>query len=623
MTNTPIVPIVLSLIGRLRRDGEAYILPEGRLSLIEVEALRVLTNQTGAVFEGADDGIADNQEPKGLLESELENISQQPDAEAFQKTSGLDADLDLTAADFPGPEESDLRLCIDFGTAMSKAWAAGEEVDKSIPLNLGSTVGEADSFVLPSTIFITGSGRIFFGNAAERQYRQELHSGRQPFDNIKRILSEAEIGQDLNEVPVDKTIDPTSSGITKGDLLLLYLGWLTDHALKALHEAVCMEEGEITENEVTTLRSIRRRFAIPCFENAIDEISQGEARSVWVKAVLCDAMLKAQVIADTFGTQWEELCISDALPLIRTTHKIKSSQLEHLLAEQSTVREPIAAGASRFDDEISEQDQRSRRILLVIDAGAGTTDFAVFHAFVDPEWNDQRVRYALISPTVKMSRIAGNEVDAILRPLILRAAGINPDNGAPRSESDFSLIRNDLNSQIREIKQLLFAAVEVEYDLRPGIRGKIGIGDVLTDGSYKKRCAELIEIRRNIVSELFSAKSIEEVKQANMRFGKAMPIFVLLTGGSSSVPMLEEISSGGLDIDGAKFEFFKVKTLPDWIEKSERSFLDRIEKPYPQCAVAIGGTAPVLPIEIPELMEAVTSGPPGGWQVKRFQTQGL
>jgi hypothetical protein len=53
------------------------------------------------------------------------------------------------------------------------------------------------------------------------------------------------------------------------------------------------------------------------------------------------------------------------------------------LATIASVREPIAAGASLFDDELGELEilgntGPGRRYLLVIDAGAGTTDFAIF-----------------------------------------------------------------------------------------------------------------------------------------------------------------------------------------------------------------------------------------------------
>ncbi len=614
--------IVSSLLARFRRDGEAFVLPEGRISSIEMEAIRHLLTDGKPVVpttEHPADTIEKGDRARGPTEGNEEITTQNKKEYASPPETNLP---NLQAATAIGPEESDMRLCIDFGTAMSKAWAALDSIEKTLPLNLGKAAGGKDRFTLPSAIFISAGERVFFGDEAEAQHRQELDDGRRIFDNIKRILSETEVGLDLNEVPVDKTIDPTDAGITKGDLLVLYLGWLTDSALAALKRSIEEEHGKIDEAEDTMLRSIRRRFAIPCFENAVDELNNGETRSKWAKKVLSESMIKAQVAADSFRSGWDRIRLPDVLPTLRAIREIDTERFEHLLAECPTVREPVAAGASRFGDEMEQEIGQSRRILFVVDAGAGTTDFAVFQAFVDSEMEDG-VRYALITPTVKMCRIAGNEIDAILRPIFLTTAGINPNNGAPRSEGDFSLISRDLSSQIRMLKEILFFEGTVEYALRPGIRAKLDIETVLNDGTYKQRGEELLTIRQNIMRGVFSDDYLSKIKAANLRTGKPMPVHVLLTGGSASVPIIERLASGSLELNDAKFEFRRVRALPEWIENLERELLDQISDPNPQCAVAIGGSAPALPSELSDLKEVITPGPGGRWEVQRFQSQGI
>ena len=547
--------VISSLLGRLLQENEVFILPSGRLSAIEVDALRSLCgvpSQKPSMPYGTDKNTLTSGKKTHTHQTGTQGLGDNTEAPLS------DIKLVLTAADIAGPDEADMRLCIDFGTAMSKAWAAYDTIASPMVLNLGVAVGEGKGLPLPSTIFIAGSGRIFFGGAAERQHRQELETGRQRFDNIKRILSESEINQDLHEVPVENAIDPTGSGITKGDLLVLYLGWLTDHALKALREGAFAEVAEIDENDLLKLRSIRRRFAIPCFENAIEEKDGGEARSSWAMKVMKESMLRAQIIADTFSGRWDSISVVDVEKILFDVRKVDLSTFSHLLASRPTVREPIAAGASRFNDQIEEEEHRSRKFLLVVDAGAGTTDFAVFQIFSDPARLNEKVRYALIPSTVRMSRIAGNEVDAVLRPLFLLAGGLDPLSGAPRNEQDYSLIGRDLNSQMRDLKRILFSEGEVRFTFRPNVSGALTEDSVEQDSGYQGLGNKLLGIRDNLISTLFQNKAdfLDIVRERNSTSGGAMPIYVLLTGGSSTVPIISGLASGVFSMDGAKFQFF-------------------------------------------------------------------
>ena len=614
--------IISSLLGRLTEQFGVFVLPGGRLSSLEVAALTQLVGETGHV--GVTDEYAER--VSGLsadTEGAVEQGSGAKHGEVVHTPSEIS--LVLTSANVVGPNERDMRLCLDFGTAMSKAWAAYDSIAEPIVINLGEAIGEDEQLAVPSTIYIAGSGRLFFGGAAERQHRQEFHLGRQRFDNIKRVLSEAEIYQNLHEVPLDSSIDPTVSGVTKGDLLVLYLAWLTDHAIKALQESVCEEGEALEEEDLAKLRCIRRRFAIPCFESAVEETLGGAARSIWANGVMRESMLRAQIVADTLGDRWQELNMEVALPVLRAVRDVDLAGHAHLLASNASVREPIAAGASRFGDQIEEEEQRSRKFLFVVDAGAGTTDFAMFQVFVDPDRADEEVRYGLIPPSVKMSRIAGNEVDAILRPLFLQAAGIDPFSGAPRSPEDFLLIKQDLDYQIRESKQILFSEGETRYVLRPNVSGVLSWKQLKESADYRDLGRKLIEIRAKIMSDLFSNEEsfLRTVKTVNEASGKAAPIHVLLTGGSSTVPILADLAHGTTSVEGARFEFRKVRDLPMWVDRLDWDIRDLLEQPYRQCAVAIGGAAPLLPAEVQDLESPITPAPAGDWRLERFPTRGI
>jgi hypothetical protein len=189
--------------------------------------------------------------------------------------------LDLTAFRRRGPQPKAIRVCLDFGTAMSKAWATGEGAIETLPLLIGKAAG-GEGLTVPSSIFIGDNGRIYLGNESETQHRANIRVGRPRFDNLKRMLSEAEVNTDLGGVQLREGIDPTGSGLTGGDLLVLYFAWLTDLCEIALRDAVAATKGAISIGKAD-LRAVTRRFAIPCFESADGD--QGRVRAAWAKAL--------------------------------------------------------------------------------------------------------------------------------------------------------------------------------------------------------------------------------------------------------------------------------------------------------------------------------------------------
>jgi molecular chaperone HscA len=200
--------LVSSFLNRLHKEGDHFQIPGSTLSKDEVEAFSELAGVTVAL---------EVQQPASVV---------------------ADAKLNLTAFARPPIPEDTLRLCLDFGTAMSKSWACMSSSVATLPLVLGKQADGQAVLAVPSSIFITKAGTIFFGNAAERQHEAEIHTGRHRFDNIKRLLSEVAPDLNISEIPLTDGIDPTGSGLTKGDILVLYLAWLTDLTLKALADTI-------------------------------------------------------------------------------------------------------------------------------------------------------------------------------------------------------------------------------------------------------------------------------------------------------------------------------------------------------------------------------------------------
>jgi hypothetical protein len=524
-------------------------------------------------------------------------------------------ELDLAAFKRRGPASARIRLCLDFGTAMSKAWATGRGAIETLPLLIGKAAG-ADGLIVPSSVYIDDNGRIYIGYEAERQHRADARSGRPRFDNLKRMLSEAEVGTELKALPLREGIDPTDSGITGGDLLILYLAWLTDLSECALEEAITATKGGISVKK-SEIRAIGRRFAIPCFESTDGQ--QGQARYNWAQNVMIDALLRAQVLADSLRGKWVGLttwCVAD---LMRKLYALNVNRLRHLITNDCSVREPIAAGASRFDAVLGNRREPApvpiRQYLMVVDAGAGTTDFALFQAITPI--GESHPSYALLRKSVRMCRIAGNEIDAILRPLVLKACGVDP---AKLSADDFSYAAMDLDSQIREIKRNLFDRKSVTVDLRPNLSGTISLRTLLADSRMQKDGTDLVEMRNDILLSVFSLEQRDAIRIASG--GKPIQIYVLLTGGSCTIPIIGELAEGIVELDATQFRFTRVDRLPEWVDRLPRGTAQLLADVYPQCAVAVGGSVPALPIELRDLELAITPPHPGRRTLTRFPITG-
>ncbi|MGH7070454.1 MAG: hypothetical protein ACREFO_10620, partial [Acetobacteraceae bacterium] len=355
---------------------------------------------------------------------------------------------------------------------MSKAWATGKDESETLPLLLGTNSSGEPTPAVESAVFIGDDGRIYVGANASRQYRLNAGRGRRVYENIKRLLSDAEIGSNPYDWKLEPEIDPTGSGLSRGDLLVLYLAWLTSRGLEVLADIVKRSDLAITSG--ADLRSVRRRFAIPCFEDTYNDGS-GKSRATWARDFMRESLLRAQVLADTLTGRWEQLTVGQLAPLMKELRELDVAALKPLFAEDAAVREPVAAGASRFlSGGLREGGPDPRRpLLLVVDAGAGTTDFAMFQVATH---GDEGVGYALIRNSVRMSTIAGNTADSALKPLLLEACGINPKTGAPRSDDDFTFIRHDLDARIRDFKETLVRDGSIDVALRMNAAGRLSRG---------------------------------------------------------------------------------------------------------------------------------------------------
>ena len=126
----------------------------------------------------------------------------------------------------PDPPEN-IRLCLDFGTAMSKATLVSngeaEDDEEITVLRLGEYGDDIEDFKLVSAVYIDDDGKLWFGKDAEEYCGRDAPDGsRQVMDNIKHWLSLGQV-----DAEVDGKFNPTDIPVTYADVILAYLTFLT------------------------------------------------------------------------------------------------------------------------------------------------------------------------------------------------------------------------------------------------------------------------------------------------------------------------------------------------------------------------------------------------------------
>ena len=415
----------------LHHLAETMEIPPDRLAAAALE-------YANGVFGGTDgSGEADGAE--GEI-PDTENTAQDPDFPAAP-----------SAEPYTGP----IHLCLDFGTAMSKAFAWDRDSDKPMPLRIGRAAGEpASPYALNSTIFISRDGDVFFGQTAVNHAAAADPERHQAFQSIKDILTVGSM-TDLRE-PVSRPFNPGEHPISRKDVVALYLAFLTDSALLALRE-----------DHQEDSRNVPRSYTKPVFDQERDE---------WATDILNECAAVGQALADRFSGQWASgIPLDNLRKVIDATQA--STQEKHLVVESEVLPEPVAAFAGRVRNIVPEQSRR--RLMMVIDAGAGTTDFAMF-ARVESE--DGMLLFR-IKNSVTTIRIAGDSVDNALMDYLLQQANVG------EGHSRRGAVIADLRRDIRLIKEELFGNGSVTRQL---------VNDMKTEAQLDEfeECPAMVQLRK-------------------------------------------------------------------------------------------------------------------------------
>lgn len=461
-----------------------------------------------------------------------------------------DVTLMLEAVKSAEPSDKGVLLCLDFGTAMSKAFASTTD-GKHLDLELGKAAGK-QGYTLPSSVFIDDDGKAYFGFEAIERSGNLKEAGRERLDSIKSWLSLREEGS-LDGEMLSEAYNPTPFKLSEGDMIRIYLAFLTDMAGISLSEWTV--DGKVVG------RYVLRRFARPC--------GKSQRQAAWVDGLMKRLLAEAQVLADTFHRQWSGGISVGQIKAAIDALKALNQRPDHLIGEG--VPEPVAVAAGAVETSENRIDA-----YMVVDAGAGTTDFGLFFVMRNKSLDEPKVFQ--IPASIKGLNQAGDKVDQLLQAFIRAKESFDPTSTLGR------LVEADLRRRIRVQKEILFTTGKLDYILADSTVGSVTLDEFLKAPSVQQFTKRLEDGFR---------ESLESVDESYLNYLAMDPVRlqVILSGGSSKLTMISALASGYIEVNGKKIRRAAVDAAPEWMADES----DEMRTVYPQLAVAIGGAFDELP----------------------------
>lgn len=553
MENAAALAFLENLVERIERDAVGGKLKlDGVISEKEYHALGVAVVALGGTFEAVP--------PVPTAVSVLSDM-----VAPVLITSSVPLNLDSIAID--QPENPNVLLCLDFGTAMSKAFATDETDDNLVDLEIGKASGQAEPlYSLVSSIFVTNSGRILFGHRAVSESTHADAGNRRRFDSIKDILCK-DVVCDLDDAPLESAYNPTDVVLTKGDMVTLFLAYFTDMATSQLQTKGYS-------------RYVSRNFTRPVLP---------PDRAPWAEDQLRILLARAQVLADTLHGEWGNgLDITTAKHLLLKINNLE--ELPAFLVDEGVI-EPVAAVASRVRSFRCQRD--FRRLLMVVDVGAGTIDYALF---AEVHKTSLPIQVWEIPGSVQVLRQAGDAVDKLLRRFILKKADVTT------TDNDFQMIDAGLSLEIRQLKEQLFREKSTTFSLTNDRSGEIRLSEFLEQAGVK-------ELEKTIHEKF--AQCLNGVHQSWIEGLGGGGLAVVFTGGGATLPMVRSLDTPTVFVHGKQLQISASTQIPRWVQDD----FPELSGEFPQLAVAIGGASRSIPILAPMTFQEFGGLEAEGWTI--------
>ena len=552
--------LLKNLLTRLDADAAADR-PQfrGVVSDAEREALRVLLGGAGVSPPNppappVKPVVEPPEAPKPLEPVESPATAEPPEEEVPEEPSpAVELNLDALRPDISPPSE--WVLCLDFGTAKSKAFAAtdDDEDPELEPLPIGEDDEDLDGSVyeVSSCVWIDDDGRLFVGSEAVKRgmnYGAESAT-RRPLDSLKQEISQVDPVDGSAELQrrLPEEVDPTTT-LTYADAVTIYLAYLTDLAT-----------GAVARRLGTPY--VRRRFTVPCWQST---------QRGWAAELLGRSLLRAQLLADTFRGRWREgIPVEQVATAVRAAAAHDGELMALAAIESDDVTdwargtlEALGAASARMWRERSGRD-----LMLVVDVGAGTTDLSLFWVVQD---GGPHRAFPIVDGNSGI-RQAGDTLDRLLVEALLRKAGLGVDETGKRAR------RGLRRKGVRQMKERLFQLGSLTETL-------------VNDHEVTLSREEFIESEEvRSFEELIADKIqrlLEGVHESWEEAAAEKGITLVLTGGGCDLPMIMALKDRPWRLRERAVPFRVARRVPRTVE-------DRFDAPfirvYPRLAVAMGG----------------------------------
>ena len=452
----------------------------------------------------------------------------------------------------------DLLVCIDFGTSFSKSFACvedGGEIVDLIDLPIGAFGGSDNKLVTPSEMIID-DGTIYFGVHARKFIDDYQEPIERLIDSIKQYMTLGADVTHLARIKMEQVLDPDEV-FYRRDILLLYLAHLMSLTEMAL------EDRSYSVNA-------KRRFTHPAWSDQNRQRNEEEMRILMAEAV---------VLARHFGARLQEsLSVKEAREILDQLERVRNALPMHVIAE--AVREATAAGAGA----ILSLPEGSRKTYIVLDVGAGTTDVTACICVNNPDWD--RARVFEISSAAHAIKMAGNVLDSALLRLMLSKSI------AAVGSTEYGAAVASLTRDRRTNKERLFQSDSSSV-----------VAETPTGEALEVTLKEFLDYEP--VREFTGAIRTLIGKAVAAAAGDAERVALVVTGGGAKLPIISQIAEEGVKVEDKRIGLMLEDTVPSYIRVHNPDLIE----PYPQLAVAVGGTLPQLPEQRASVEEGLRQAP--------------
>jgi len=283
-------------------------------------------------------------------------------------------------------------------------------------------------------------------------------------------------------------------------------------------------------------------------------------------------LVAGRILADTVGDQWEAgLPVATAVELLSDLKKTNPGRGQLIVGD---VSEATAAAAGALSSTT-----QSRELFLIVDVGAGTSDFGLYFL---AQTKREGQRLAAYKNSIHAIRQAGDTVDQILMKAILEGAHLSP------GDQEAVLLRPTLARLIRADKEVLFRTGRLDKSLSNDTVVPIDLKTFISR-------PDIAAFAQNFSAAVRT--SLEGATRADFeRFDFRVKVVAL--GGGATLPMVKSNLQGPVTLkDGTTVHLDLVDAVPEWLAQR----YPQVVPVFPQLAVAIGGAQFELPEELAEV----------------------